>query len=1158
MGTSAGKSKETKEKLAVPPGPSSSGTAKEDAIEEESNGLSAIPRFAVDAIPGKPPYDALIDSGSQGTLISVDVVSRDKLTTKPLDEPVCLVTATGGREFLNEVVELDPYGTGKVLAKVAPLKANTELILGYDWLTRVNATYDFSKERLTFTCKDGTRKTIWKKATKRYGSIEECNTILMSKKQLRKAAKRDEVEDIFLIEFKRDVDLLKLLEENDVYAIVESIADVRLKQIVANNPDVYAKEPKITGLPKDKMELSHPTMLIDTGDAKPIKSQYYQLGAEDLQELKRQLKILVESKLIRPSSSPWGSPVLFVKKKDGSKRMVIDYRRLNRLTKSDAYPLPRIQDNLDRLGKAKVFSIMDATSGFHQNRMHPDDIEKTAFVTRYGSYEFLVTPFGLKNSPSAFQRMMNEVLGDLLDTICVCYMDDLVVYSENMDEHVLHLEMVTKRLKKFGIQINMKKSHFGVSEIVYCGFKIVNGTTTVDPSKIALMTEWPTPRNVSDVRSFLGFVGYYRRYIRDFASIAAPLTDLTKANVSWKWSYIHQKAFNQLKQAMVHSPVLYAPDEGKEFIVTVDAGPRAVGGVLEQAYDDGLHAVAYAYHRLSEREERYSQYEKEFLGLLHCLRKWKHYLQGRKFKVFSDNKSLVQFMQTHRDPHHRVARWLEEFELWSPDIQHIEGKSNKADGPSRIDIDYLNTPPISDYEVDYGLEVNLLVQTDVMDLQIDEEQDWPIIVAHYLWNNNTWPFGVSDAIKSKCIGQVNKFKLMDGKLVYLDPLTKVPSHYVPFNDRAETILRFHDGLGHLKYDSIITLLKRRFWWPGMDEMVREYIKGCPRCQLDASANNFKYRAPIKPIPAVAIPFERWGIDAVGPLPETKAGNRHIITAIDYATRWVVAKAVKSVDAVTVAKFLYEDILMNYGSPFELISDRGNAFLADSVDLFEKTQKIKHLATSSYHPQTNGMVERMHAMLGHALTTLVDGATERWDEFLPQTLFALRVRTHAVTKYSPFYLLYGVEPRLPGDAAPPREAMLPLDDIEKLEEKGEFHARTFEALGYDRAAAYKRTQVQAEAMKKRYNLDENAPEYYFKIGDWVKMKNHQKNKLDYDWKGPYMIAEIGFPGTYWIMAPDGTRWPNVVNQVELAPWLATTKANQSYFYDGKRVTFAPDV
>jgi hypothetical protein len=231
-----------------------------------------------------------------------------------------------------------------------------------------------------------------------------------------------------------------------------------------------------------------------------------------------------------------------------------------------------------------------------------------------------------------------------------------LIYSKNIDDHLHHLEAIAVKLQEYNIQINMKKSQFGVNEIVYCGFKISYGKTTVDPSKIALITEWPTPRNVSDVRSFLGFVGYYRRYIKGFASIAAPLTDLTKSTVSWKWTYAHQKAFNELKDAMVKSPVLYAPDEEKEFIVTVDAGPRAVGGVLEQEYEDGMHVVAYAYHRLSEREEKYSQYEKEFLGLLHCLRKWKHYVQGRKFKVYSDNKSLVQFMKTHRDPHHRIAR----------------------------------------------------------------------------------------------------------------------------------------------------------------------------------------------------------------------------------------------------------------------------------------------------------------------------------------------------------------------------------------------------------------------------------------------------------------------------------------------------------------------
>ncbi|KAH9245141.1 hypothetical protein BASA81_017396 [Batrachochytrium salamandrivorans] len=280
----------------------------------------------------------------------------------------------------------------------------------------------------------------------------------------------------------------------------------------------------------------------------------------------------------------------------------------------------------------------------------------------------------------------------------------------------------------------------------------------------------------------------------------------------------------------------------------------------------------------------------------------------------------------------------------------------------------------------------------------------------------------------------------------------------------------------------------------------------------------------------------------------KSGNRYLITCIDYATRWVLAKPVKEMTESAVAAFLY-DLMMTYGAPFEIISDRGKSFLAEGIDLFERENKIRHLATTPYHPQTNGMVERMHAMLGHGLTTLTNESRDRWDEFLPQTLLALRTRTHAVTGFLPFYLMFGIHPRLPYDETPPRSSLAPLDEIERMEENSEFIARNLEEVGQARSAANVRTKAQSEAMRKRGGFDENTPDYFFKVGDMVKMKHHERLKLEFRWKGPYHVVDVGHPGTYWIMTPQGLRLPNAVNQNDLAPWLSPVVDNVDFFYDG---------
>jgi transposase InsO family protein len=292
------------------------------------------------------------------------------------------------------------------------------------------------------------------------------------------------------------------------------------------------------------------------------------------------------------------------------------------------------------------------------------------------------------------------------------------------------------------------------------------------------------------------------------------------------------------------------------------------------------------------------------------------------------------------------------------------------------------------------------------------------------------------------------------------------------------------------------------------------------------------------------------MDFVQNLPETKAGNRHIITAIDYATRWTVCRAVPEMTAAAVAKFLYHDILLNFGAPYEIITDRGAAFLSEALQDFEATQRIRHRASTPYHPQTNGMVERMHATLGAMITKLSDGEPARWDEFLPQALFALRVREHAVTKFSPFYLLYGVHPRIPGDTRPLREDIQPLDELEQQEERGEMTARVLDEMGHARAAAHHRSKAQAGMMQKRYDEQRKHTQLAYELHDMVKLKHQSKTKFEFDWKGPYHVVGVGVvPGTYYLMDGRGRRLDTTVAQDQLAPWRAVLTSGQDYFYDG---------
>ncbi|WMV51153.1 hypothetical protein MTR67_044538, partial [Solanum verrucosum] len=389
-------------------------------------------------------------------------------------------------------------------------------------------------------------------------------------------------------------------------------------------------------------------------DTQPISIPPYRMAPTELKELKEQLRDLLEKGFIRPSQSPWGASVLFVKKKDGSLRMCIDYRQLNRVTVKNKYPLPRIDDLFDQLQGASHFSKIDLRSGYHQVKVRECDIPKTAFRTRYGHYEFVVMSFGLTNAPAIFMDLMNRVFKTYLDSFVVVFIDDILIYSHSEEEHMGHLRVVLQRLREEKLYAKYEKCEFWLKEVAFLGHVVSGDGIKVDPKKTDVIRNWPRPLTPSDIRSFLGLAGYYRRFVNGFSSIASPMTKLTQKKTKFEWTGECERIFQTLKDKLVSAPILSLPDGLEGFVVYCDASRVGLGCVLMQ----NGKVIAYASRQLKVHEKNYPTHDLELAAVVFALKIWRHYFYGVHVDVFTDHKSL-QYVFTQKDLNLRQRRWLE-------------------------------------------------------------------------------------------------------------------------------------------------------------------------------------------------------------------------------------------------------------------------------------------------------------------------------------------------------------------------------------------------------------------------------------------------------------------------------------------------------------------
>ncbi|GJW20671.1 putative reverse transcriptase domain-containing protein [Tanacetum coccineum] len=615
--------------------------------------------------------------------------------------------------------------------------------------------------------------------------------------------------------------------------------------IVQDFPEVFPED--LPGIPPTR-QVEFQIDLIP--GAAPVARAPYRLAPSEMKELSDQLKELSDKGFIRPSSSPWGAPVLFVKKKDGSFRMCIDYRELNKLTVKNRYPLPRIDDLFDQLQGSSIYSKIDLRSGYHQLRVREEDIPKTAFRTRYGHYEFQVMPFGLTNAPAVFMDLMNRVCKPYLDKFVIVFIDDILIYSKNKQEHAEHLKLILELLRREQLYAKFSKCEFWIPKVQFLGHMIDSQGLHVDPAKIESVKYWASPKSATKIRQFLGLAGYYQRFIEGFSKIAKPMTKLTQKKIKFDWSNKAEAAFQLIKQKLCSASILALPEGNEDFIAYCDASIKGLGAVLMQREK----VIAYASRQLKIHEKNYTTHDLELGAVVFALKIWRHYLYGTKCTVFTDHKSL-QHILDQKELNMRQRRWLELLSDYDCEIRYHPGKANVvADALSRKE----RVKP---------LRVRALVMTIGLDLpkRILEAQ----IEARKPENLKSEDVGGMLVENSKDPEKPRKEKLeprADGTMC-LNNRSWLPRYgdlrALIMHESHKSKYSVHPGSDKMYQD-----MKQLYWWPNMKADIATYVSKCLTC-LRVKAEHQK---PSGLLVQPAIPQWKWEnitMDFVTKLPKNQ-------------------------------------------------------------------------------------------------------------------------------------------------------------------------------------------------------------------------------------------------------------------------------------------------
>jgi hypothetical protein len=967
--------------------------------------------------------DTLIDTGCLSYGLCDTRFARKhnlpRIPIKPRD-----ITGFDGKasSTVNEVavvsLDLDGYREERVFMYVTPI-GDYNMILGMPWITaqdvRINGPRSEMMIRVTDTIVRSKEAFFSKqKEISRTVQVSATSFMMIKKRKSQKA-------QVFAVSIADINKALRVKQKTDPATKLPAHFHDLLR---AFDPKEAEKLPPHRGSGVDH------AIKLEEVDGKKAEAPWgplYSMSRDELLVLRKTLTELLDKGFIRVSNSPAAAPVLFVKKPGGGLRFCVDYRGLNRITRKDRYPLPLIYETLRNISKARWFTKLDVVAAFHKIRIAEGDEWLTAFRTRYGLYEWMVTPFGLANAPSTFQKYINWALRDYLDKFCSAYIDDILIYSSgSLNQHRQHVRKVLQRMIDAGLQLDIDKCEFEVKSTKYLGFIIEAGKgLRMDPDKIKAISEWESPTSVKGVRSFLGFANFYRTFIKSYSDLVRPLTDLTHKDKKFQWNAEAEETFRKLKEIFVSAPVLAQFDYDKPTRIETDSSGWCIGGTLMQPNDQGLWVpCAFFSKKNNSAECNYEIYDKEMLAIVRCLEEWDSELRGVKdFEIHTDHKNLEYFM-TVRKLTERQIRWSLILARYNFKIVHIPGRNNeRADALSRRDQDMPvdgSDQRLADRQLQL-LKPEMLAESPVITASAATARRKTQGVGEQPDELATWSQAVKDdpeyvrirdVVKSEARRFPPELKLKvsiaECSISYEGNLLFRGRKWVPktYNLRTRIIQATHDSMihGHPGREITYALVARQFFWPGMAKDIRTFIENCDGCGKN-KAWRTRRQGFLKPLP---IPERIWtelSMDFITELPfSERCTNMIVIT--DRLSKGVIADGLPNIEAETVARWFVRRYMPHHFLPTAIVSDRGTQFTSALWKRICEILKIKRRLSTSFSPETDGATERANEVVETVLRQYVDWAQDDWMEWLPVAVSAICGRDSASTGTSSFFLSHG--------------------------------------------------------------------------------------------------------------------------------------------------------
>lgn len=899
---------------------------------------------------------------------------------------------------------------------------------------------------------------------------------------------------------------------------------------------------------------------IDTGDALPIKQRPRRVPIAYADEERKAIEDLMQKGVIQKSTSPWASPIVLVKKKCGAIRPCVDYRKINALVRPDGFPLPRVQDCIDAVGGSKLFSNFDLTSGYFQIPLKAADRPKSAFCCKFGQFEMTRMPFGLNNSASTFQRTMELALQGLQWITCLIYIDDIIVFGEDFDQHIQRVDEVLDRITKAGLKLKPSKCRLLQTEVVFLGHVVSAEGVRPDPANISKIIEWPRPANPKQVKQFVATGSYYRRFVKNFAQTARPLIELTKKDATFQWSDNCEEAFLELKKALIGPDVMGFPRNEGTFFLDTDASGTGIGSVLSQMQEGRERVIAYASRACSKAERNYCITEQELLALVYFIQYFRQYLLGRRFTVRTDHQALVWLFKL-REPSGKVARWIEILAPFDFEIEYRPGKKQgHCDALSRC------TSPrdCSCSEVDMSEPLRCgpcgkcRRRAELMSFQLahepgdvrespEETKDEYVGMIRATAKEQTLPQWMesedNQSIAKKQsedvnIGRIHQAKIEERKPSCDDMSTESPEsrHYwilwdnlflengilckrfekangsgkhtqviIPKCMRSSVMHLMHDNVlsGHMGVKKTKEKIAQRCYWYRMKEDVKWYVRKCDTCAADKVPAR-KPKAPIGHLGSGA-PWDTLALDYLGPFPKTPRGNKYILVMTDHFTKYVEIVPVPHQQAEDCAMRIVNEIIPRWGTPLNIHSDQGATFESNVFRELCKLLSIKKTRTSPRNPKGNGQTERFNRTLLRMIKAYLADEQDEWDIYLGCIAGAYRATPHESTHLSPNLLAIGREIRMPAD--------LVLGYSIKVNNEVEEYCEYVDEIRDRMTAAHElaRKYLKKSAKRSKEVYDVNIVKHNYKAGDLVWCLRERRKvgvtpKLEKKYEGPYVVKQ----------------------------------------------------